>query len=357
VDGSLLLGRVTARLGVLCNSIYQCDKAGPLLETALAIFRRLDARAEIAFALSRLGEVIVYQGTLLRARRLFDEALAISEEIGDVWGQAFASNWLGSLSGGPEARMQQRAHSLKLYQEMGSQWGIAVETPMLGFSVLDTENYQEAMRLGQEGLARCQEIGIRWGVVMSLFLLGAAAHGLEDDYTAIQYFTCSLEESLELRLDRQLMMSAFGAARVLDALGRSELAAAFDTVAYHYYAGLPGETHFIHTDALGAERLAAVRVRHTTIEPEAEIERLIVELHAVQPAAQGTAQPLISPLTERELEILARVSAGMANRDIAGELYLSTGTVKWYLSQIYGKLGVSSRTQAVARARELQLID
>jgi LuxR family maltose regulon positive regulatory protein len=46
----------------------------------------------------------------------------------------------------------------------------------------------------------------------------------------------------------------------------------------------------------------------------------------------------------------------MSNRDIAEQLFLSTGTVKWYLSQVYSKFGVSSRTQAVAYARERGLI-
>ncbi|MEM7349140.1 MAG: LuxR C-terminal-related transcriptional regulator, partial [Chloroflexota bacterium] len=71
---------------------------------------------------------------------------------------------------------------------------------------------------------------------------------------------------------------------------------------------------------------------------------------------QSMPQPLIEPLSERELEILTLIADGLANRQIAEQLYLTVGTVKWHLNNIYGKLGVRRRTQAVARARELQLL-
>lgn len=64
----------------------------------------------------------------------------------------------------------------------------------------------------------------------------------------------------------------------------------------------------------------------------------------------------IDSLTERELEVLHLVAEGLSNREIATRLYLALGTVKWYISEVYSKLGVTSRTQAVARARERQLI-
>jgi LuxR family maltose regulon positive regulatory protein len=50
---------------------------------------------------------------------------------------------------------------------------------------------------------------------------------------------------------------------------------------------------------------------------------------------------------------LGLLAAGCSNQEIAERLTFSIGTIKWYTSQIYGKLGVGSRTQALARAREL----
>jgi LuxR family maltose regulon positive regulatory protein len=67
-------------------------------------------------------------------------------------------------------------------------------------------------------------------------------------------------------------------------------------------------------------------------------------------------QPLIEPLSERELEILSLIAAGMSNGEIAEKLVVTVGTVKWHLNNIYGKLGVRSRTQAAAKVRELGLL-
>jgi LuxR family maltose regulon positive regulatory protein len=67
-------------------------------------------------------------------------------------------------------------------------------------------------------------------------------------------------------------------------------------------------------------------------------------------------QPLIEPLSERELEVLRVAAAGYSNKEIAQELVIAVSTVKRHLSNIYGKLEVESRTQAVAKARELEIL-
>jgi LuxR family transcriptional regulator, maltose regulon positive regulatory protein len=68
-----------------------------------------------------------------------------------------------------------------------------------------------------------------------------------------------------------------------------------------------------------------------------------------------STQPLIDPLSERELEVLRLIAAGKSNREIAGQLFVTVDTVKKHITHIFRKLGVRSRTQAVAQARELGL--
>jgi len=68
------------------------------------------------------------------------------------------------------------------------------------------------------------------------------------------------------------------------------------------------------------------------------------------------APPLAEPLSERELEVLDLIAQGLTNREIADRLYITVGTVKRHINNIYGKLQVHHRTEAVARARELNLI-
>jgi LuxR family maltose regulon positive regulatory protein len=67
------------------------------------------------------------------------------------------------------------------------------------------------------------------------------------------------------------------------------------------------------------------------------------------------AQPLLEPLTQRELDVLYLICEGLPNREIAERLTVTLNTVKKHSSHIYGKLGVSSRAQAIVRARELGL--
>lgn len=67
-------------------------------------------------------------------------------------------------------------------------------------------------------------------------------------------------------------------------------------------------------------------------------------------------ESLIEPLTAREMEVLQRMAAGLANKQIALALNISEHTVKFHLSSLYAKLGVSSRTEAVRRGLELGLI-
>jgi LuxR family maltose regulon positive regulatory protein len=71
---------------------------------------------------------------------------------------------------------------------------------------------------------------------------------------------------------------------------------------------------------------------------------------------QVQPQPLIEPLSETQLMILRLVADGLSNRNIAARLEITEGTTKWHLNQIYGKLNVGSRTQAVAQARQLKLL-
>ncbi|NTU80723.1 MAG: helix-turn-helix transcriptional regulator, partial [Chloroflexales bacterium] len=66
--------------------------------------------------------------------------------------------------------------------------------------------------------------------------------------------------------------------------------------------------------------------------------------------------PSIEPLSARELEILRLIAGGHSNQAIADALIIALGTVKKHINNIYGKLAVQSRTQALARARELGLL-
>jgi DNA-binding NarL/FixJ family response regulator len=76
--------------------------------------------------------------------------------------------------------------------------------------------------------------------------------------------------------------------------------------------------------------------------------------HSLDPIEDDTIE---DALTARELDVLALVSQGLSNREVAGELGISEHTVKFHLAAIYGKLDASTRTEAVRRALKRGLID
>lgn len=85
------------------------------------------------------------------------------------------------------------------------------------------------------------------------------------------------------------------------------------------------------------------------------------EMLSLMGQAFGTTQPpaqlLIEPLSTRELEVLKLIEAGYSNQEIAAKLVISIPTVKRHISNIYAKLGVKSRTQAVSLGRDLRLFE
>jgi LuxR family maltose regulon positive regulatory protein len=83
---------------------------------------------------------------------------------------------------------------------------------------------------------------------------------------------------------------------------------------------------------------------------EAEAEK------GVDKSSLPLAQPLIEPLSQRELEVLQLIAQGLSNHEISERLFLALSTVKGHNRKIFGKLQVQRRTEAVARARELGLV-
>ncbi|WP_066527979.1 response regulator transcription factor [Corynebacterium bouchesdurhonense] len=108
-----------------------------------------------------------------------------------------------------------------------------------------------------------------------------------------------------------------------------------------------GAVGYLLKDAPPEELVAAVR---STARGDASLSPV------VRDRLDAREQTPRSSLTPRELEVLQLVAAGSSNREIGGELMLSEATVKSHLVHIYDKLGVRSRTSAVASARELGVL-
>jgi LuxR family maltose regulon positive regulatory protein len=82
---------------------------------------------------------------------------------------------------------------------------------------------------------------------------------------------------------------------------------------------------------------------------------LLSKIGSISGMTPPSMQLLIEPLTTREVEVLKLIEAGSSNQEIAEQLVISMPTVKRHISNIYTKLGVKSRTQAIAIGKELKL--
>jgi LuxR family maltose regulon positive regulatory protein len=159
------------------------------------------------------------------------------------------------------------------------------------------------------------------------------------------------ECAIELLILRALALDAQGRTyRALDALQRALTLAGPEGYFYIFVDEGPPMAHLLYEVA-------------TQGRVSEHVGRFLA---AFEPEAPGTGAPAgasdlsvdlsVEPLTARELEVLHLVAEGLSNREIAQRLVISPSTVKRHTSKIYGKLGVHSRTQAVAKARTLGIL-
>jgi DNA-binding NarL/FixJ family response regulator len=129
----------------------------------------------------------------------------------------------------------------------------------------------------------------------------------------------------------------------------------------YVFAGLrAGASGFLLKDAPPSELLTAIRTvagGDAVLAPTAT-RRLIDQFVPLMPRPNGQTpgQELLARLTDRERSVFAELAAGRSNREIAGDLHLSEGTVKIHVGRILAKLDLRDRVQAVVLAYESGLI-
>jgi LuxR family maltose regulon positive regulatory protein len=130
-----------------------------------------------------------------------------------------------------------------------------------------------------------------------------------------------------------------------------------------------GHQYYLAQGYLIAARLHNGRGRHSQVQDALSkatqiaasirnrfLDEAIAQTRAALASKSSPVQSMIDPLSERELEVLRLICAGKSNQEIADELFIALDTVKRHVNNIYGKLGVRRRTQAVGEARRLGLV-
>jgi ATP/maltotriose-dependent transcriptional regulator MalT len=111
-------------------------------------------------------------------------------------------------------------------------------------------------------------------------------------------------------------------------------------------------TYHRHSGRLHPKVLCLADYEAQTLRPAPALPSINQRDHADQRMVSAR-RAAVEPLTAREHDILRAAATGLSNSEIAAQHRITTGTVKWHLNNIYGKLGVRRRTQAIASAREL----
>jgi DNA-binding NarL/FixJ family response regulator len=132
----------------------------------------------------------------------------------------------------------------------------------------------------------------------------------------------------------------------------------FDDDEYVFEALRNGAVGYLLKDASADKLHEAVQAaaRGDSFLQPSITSKVLGEFTRLAKLAPQQALPLAEALSPRELEILRMIATGATNREIATRLYIAEGTVKNHVTEILGKLGVTDRTQAALKARDLGLL-
>jgi predicted ATPase/DNA-binding CsgD family transcriptional regulator len=361
----LLLGKVLAQQGSLGSSLDQNEKAARLLQESLDILQESDAQNDLAFALSRMGINVFRTRGPQQAYPYLQQSLALYQQIGNQWGIGHALFWLGivhEFNGKSEKAWETCQESLAIFQALGSLISIGAVKSQLSQIGLRMGHHAEALRLAHEGLEVFQAVGVIWGISMSYDRLALALIESGDYIQARAYILEALAVAIEYRLKSQLLLCLGRTARLRIFQGQFDRAVQIMSLLIMHLSATSSAKYVRLLEdlksKLSAHAFAVAFKQGASYEIDGMAKELLAELQQEVKGGEAEVlpQPLFDPLTERELEILRLMASGAATHEIAKQLYLTTGTVRWYLKQIYSKLAVHSRIQALARARELKFL-
>jgi DNA-binding NarL/FixJ family response regulator len=318
------------------------------------------------------------------AQRCTEAALA----AGDEWDLAYCRNQQGHVATARRDYVEARYHyeaGYAIREALDDPEGMGTGLAHLAKVAALEGAWDEAEQLYQRSLAIARDIGDLVTMAWALNGLGRTACATGDVVAAGHHFAEGLRLMAEVRFMRHLLTFIASAGDWLVQTGRFAEATVPLALAQAHPAGdyetrtRARQSLAIAEAALPPETYAAAVERSQDIDPADLAVDLIPVLTAPLAAPTRSTQParedkaaqasspsaspgpnmastLVEPLTERELSVLRLIAAGRSNREIAEELFLAVNTVRSYSHQLYGKLGVGSRTQALARARELGLL-
>ncbi len=352
--------------------------ARSLTGEALACWREVGDQENAAWSLFHLAILTIEQGEYSRGHALFEETLRMHRELGNKRGIAASLlrlAWVSYYSqGDPSTERSLLKEGLALFRELGDKENIGDSLNTLGWVVLQQDETAMARSLAEESIVLFRELGPRQGIAESLLLLARVA-ALEGNYAAARTLYEEILALLREEGDKwDIAFGLEGLASVVAAQGEPAWAARLwgSAEALRESIGAPmppverapyeRAVTAIHAH-LGEKAFATVWAEGRAMTPKQALAAKGQTLMptapptpTATPAAPAAKLPVTYPdgLTAREVEVLRLLAQGLSNAKIAEQLVLSRGTVNWYLTTIYSKIGVSSRSAATRYAMEHQ---
>jgi ATP/maltotriose-dependent transcriptional regulator MalT len=318
-----------------------------VLDESLAMFRTLDDPYGLSHVLRRRAVWTLEHEPkdYAYARRLLDEALTSAREAGDGNATAWVLLLLGLTVWGQDQDARQTAalfeESLSAFQEIRNVAEACAPLIMLAHVEQVAGNTMRSQALYNRALILLQDLSLNtYGSRMiSLLLAGLGSFaGSRREWEQAAKLLAAAEAGIP-------GFFGFFTRPEFDRLVAS-VRAQFGDAAF--------AAAWAEGKAMTYEQAIAYALEDRTAPVEMKPTEQVDDSQTI-PRRQPASQSLADPLTERELEILCLIAEGMSNREIADQLVLAVSTVKWYVNEIFGKLHVTNRTLAVARARALGL--
>ncbi|MBC7813751.1 MAG: tetratricopeptide repeat protein [Burkholderiales bacterium] len=395
-------------LGLFLAGVEQShfERALELTQEALLYFQRTDDRFYVAQALQAVSMAYYYQGDRQRAMHIARECAQIRREIGDRYGTArivlliaaeaysipdyekaelfnrevrdiwfMLKSWsvvafvnvnlayLAIFRGDFEAARNLSDEALTIAKEVNIGDHIAYALAMSGVLASLDERYADAWQI----LMEAQTLAIHTSSVEALeWGLPLAACGLHDYETARIANLRALQYAHRLNAPGRYFWHLPATCILLAHEGNTERAAEILGFVFTHPASAPawmeqwGLLTRLRSDletALGTAEYQAAWKRGETLDLKDVVDHMLEWLAGSQVEPATPKNPALEePLTPREIEVLHLLAAGLTNPQIAEQLVIGTGTVKTHTLNIYRKLDVANRTQAILRAQTLGIL-